>query len=91
MELTKANVADLSQPLYQVWNAIGYDLYAAVEECGETLDAEGIIECCIDADRLTFFVEGEQGQAAQALVTSLIAEHGYTKVLKFLAKTFPMC
>lgn len=87
MELTRATVADLSQPLYQVWNAIGYDIY----ECGEEVTPEIVIECCIDADRLTFFVEGEEGVKAQALVRALIAEHGYEKVLKFLAKTFPMC
>lgn len=89
MELTKANVQSLSQPLYQVWNAIGYDLYDA---CGEEeLTPEVIIECCIDANRLSFFVEGEEGKAAEDLVTALIKEHGYDEVLKFLAKTYPMC
>ena len=87
MELTRANVADLSQPLYQVWNAIGYDVY----ECGEEVTPELVIEMCLDADRLTFFVEGEEGRAAQALVHKLMDEHGYEKVLQFLAKTFPMC
>lgn len=87
MDLTRENVAGLSQPLYQVWNAIGPDIYDIDEE----VDPESVIEWCIDADRLTFFVEGDEGRAAQDLVRSLIAEHGYTKVLKFLAKTFPMC
>ena len=87
MELTRANVADLSQPLYQVWNAIGYDVY----ECGEEVTPELVIEMCLDADRLTFFVEGDEGKAAQALVNKLMDEHGYETVLQFLAKTFPMC
>ena len=87
MELTKANVQSLSQPLYQVWNAIGYDMY----ECGEELSPEIIIECCIDANRLTTFVDGDEGIAAEQLVTQLIKEHGYNEVLAFLAKTYPMC
>ena len=93
MELTKANVQSLSQPLYQVWNAIGYDMYDVFDdpECDEELTPEVIIECCIDANRLTTFVDGEEGKAAEALVTQLIKEHGYDEVLKFLAKTFPMC
>ena len=60
MELTKANVQSLSQPLYQVWNAIGYDLYDSLG--AEELTPEVIIECCIDANRLSTFVEGEEGK-----------------------------
>lgn len=87
MELTRANVADLSQPLYQVWNAIGYDVY----ECGEEVTPELVIEMCIDANRLSTFVEGPEGQAAEDLVTRLIRDNGYEETLAFLAKEFPMC
>ena len=87
MKLTRANVASLEQPLYTVWNAIGYDAY----EAGGDLGTEEVIELCIDANRLSTFVDGEPGRAAEQLVTDLIKEHGYTKVLSFLAREFPMC
>jgi hypothetical protein len=90
MKLTKAAVADLEGPLYQVWSIIGYDVLSACEEAGEKLDYETVIECCIDANRLTEFVKGDAGLRAEARVKELINEHGYDRVLKFLAKTFPM-
>lgn len=91
MELNRDTVASLANPLYQVWNAIGYDTYDVYQEMGETLDPEGVIEMCIDANRLSTFVDGAEGQAAEDLVSALIREHGYDKVLKFLAEVYPMC
>lgn len=89
--MTKLNadtVASLGQPLYEVWNYIGSDV---CEAAGPSISTAEVIECCIDADRLTTCVRNkEAGKAANDLVTLLIKEHGYTKVLKVLAKQFPM-
>jgi hypothetical protein len=87
MELTRANVESLGNPLYQVWNAIGPDCY----DIGEDLTPELIIEMCFDANRLSTFVDGPEGQAAEELVSRLIRDNGYDETLAFLAKEFPMC
>ena len=62
------------------WNYIGSD----VEEMCDG-DNEQAVEMCIDADRL--LICGKDA-AAHALVSALIAQHGYVKVLKFLEKHF---
>ena len=90
MELTHDTVKSLGGPLYEVWNSIGYDSMEACQICGEEMDTEMVIEACIDADHITYFVHGERGIAAQTLVRALFAEHGYHTVIKFLAKQFPM-
>lgn len=90
MKLTAENVAFLRQPLYQVWNSIGYDSLEAASICGEDMDPEMVIEACLDADHLTYFLKGEEGTKAQEFVRELYKEHGYHTVIKFLAKQFPM-
>lgn len=80
MKLDQNVISQLSAPINKVWNYIGYD---AVEACGN--DNACAIEMCIDANRLSTCVNEK---AAEDLVMSLIKEHGYTKVLKFLSKNF---
>jgi hypothetical protein len=91
MELTQKTVASLGGPLYQVWNAIGYDAYDAVNQAEEALTPEIIIEFCIDANRISMYVDGQAGRVAEELVRSLIRDHGHETVVKFLAREFPMC
>jgi hypothetical protein len=88
MELTANIVAPLEQPLFEVWNQIGYDVYEIYN--GKSPDPEEVIELCIDANRLSTFISGEEGVAAEQLVRALIDKHGYHNVLSFLAKQFPM-
>ena len=43
-----------------------------------------VVECCIDANRMTMFC-GNKGKEADAEVSRLIKEHGYPAVLETLA------
>ena len=69
----------LEPPIQKVWDCIGPD---AIEAFGDT-NNEGAIELCLDANRLVTTAEDPN---AEFLVLHLIDEHGYTKVLKFLAE-----
>jgi hypothetical protein len=80
MQLDQAVVTQLSNPLWKVWNYIAADCYEMCEG-----DNEIAMEMCIDANRLSTCVDEP---VAEALVMSLIKEHGYPKVLKFLSKNF---
>ena len=80
MKLDQAVLDQLRNPIHKVWNYIGSDVYDLCEG-----DNECAIEMCIDANRLSMCVNED---VAEALVMSLVKEHGYTKVLKFLSKNF---
>ena len=81
MKLDAAVTARLKTPILATWNYIGHDVYEMCEG-----DNECAIEMCIDADRLTTCGKDEE---ATLFVRSLIKEHGYPRVLKFLSKQFP--
>lgn len=86
LALTAEDVAPLYRPIYEVWSYIASDLEEAVTSCGDVLTNEGVIEACIDANRLsTMMANAEEGKAAEQLVHTLIKEHGYKHVLSFLA------
>ena len=78
--LDAAVIAQLQSPMWKVWNYIGHDVEEACEG-----DNECAIELCIDANRLSMCVNEPE---ADALVHTLIEQHGYSKVLKFLSKNF---
>jgi hypothetical protein len=87
MKLDKELIARLNTPMWNTWDAIGHDVYACAEECGETLGNEEAVESCIDANRL--WLNGND-KAADDLIHELCKEHGYAKVLKFLAKHYQL-
>lgn len=77
-------------PILTVWNAIAGDLDTSVRDAGERLTNIAAVECCIDADRLTFFAhkgkKDERARAAEAELDRAIKAHGYDKVLRTLAR-----
>ena len=77
-KLDQTVIAELRAPIWVCWNYIASDCEVDDNECA--------IELCIDANRLTTCAEAPE---AEALVSELIKEHGYNKVLKFLSKNFP--
>jgi hypothetical protein len=87
MKLDKELIARLNTPMWNTWNAIGHDVYACAEECGESLDNEEAVESCIDANRL--WLNGDD-KAADDLIHELCREHGYHVVLKFLTKHYQL-
>jgi len=72
----KAVVKDLTNPIYAVWDQIAPD---AEDFCDG--DNECAVEMCIDADRLLM----TGNDAAQLVLRTAIAQHGYTSVLKALS------
>jgi hypothetical protein len=85
MQLDKAFIDRLRNPMWITWNAIGHDIIQCMEECGEVLDNEMAIEACIDANRL--MLNGNDKEADD-LVRNACVEHGYSETLKFLSKHF---
>jgi hypothetical protein len=79
MKLDATVISQLNQAVYATWNYIGSD---AMEFCESNGDA---IEMVLDADRMTTCGNAPE---ADALVSELIKEHGYSKVSKFLSKNF---
>lgn len=76
-------------PILKVWNAIAGDLSDACAEDGGGMKDIDAVECCIDADRMTFFADKfdmTEAKAAEAELTRAIAEHGYARVLRKLAR-----
>jgi len=82
MVLDKNVITQLSSAIQNVWNEIGSDVMQCDAECGENTTNAGAMESVLDADRLLTSGEKE----AHALATSLMKEHGYDKVSKFLCK-----
>ena len=72
----KAVVKDLTKPIHAVWDQIAPD---AEEMCDG--DNECAVEMCIDADRLLL----TGNDAAQLVLRTAIAEHGYVSVLSALS------
>jgi hypothetical protein len=69
---------ELLYDIYQVWNAIGFDVLAYAEET----DNECLVESCIDAERLSTF----GSQESEDELKELLKQHGYATVLKELSK-----
>lgn len=85
----KQTIVDMDKvrgPIVSVWGQIAADAV----ELGRLSNA-GAVELCIDADRLTFFAYGDRGKQAaaeaEAELENAIKAHGYTKVLKVLARS----
>lgn len=82
MKLDNIFLEAVRAPIVTVWGTIGYDIIECCESMGEGCDNEQAIESCIDANYLTMYTSKE----ADVLVSEMCKEHGYDKVLKFLAK-----
>jgi hypothetical protein len=81
MQLDNTVIATLRTPIRASWNYIAHDVY---DLCG---DDEEAMEMAIDAGRLTTNAEDA---SADALVISLVKEHGYHTTLAFLSKHIPL-
>ena len=73
----------LVQPVLVVWNAIGHDVEASLQDMGEELDNEAAIEMCLDANRL--LLNGND-QAAEDLLNQLCRDHDFGQVVKGLSQ-----
>lgn len=82
MKLDEEFLKKIRFPIDQTWQAIGSDVIQCCDESGSPCTNGDAIESCIDADRLASFASKE----ANELIKSVIEEHGYTKVFKFLTK-----
>ena len=69
----------------RTWSAIGYDLVSAVGE--DEMDGYIAIEGVFDADRMTTF-GGEDGRAAQELLTEACSKYGWPVVATNAAAFF---
>ena len=85
MLLDQAVINRFSDPMWQTWNAIGYDIIESCAVCGEELDNEQAIESCMDANNLMYTGDDKE---ADDLLHVLCAEHGYRTVLEFFMKHF---
>jgi hypothetical protein len=88
-KLDSAFIAAVRTPICRTADYIAADLEQCCAEAGERLDNAGLIESCIDADRLWFGMNPKvqaEGKAASDLIGKAIEAHGYPKVLKYLAK-----
>jgi hypothetical protein len=65
-------------PILTTWDYIAADAY----QLGGRITNSGCMELVLDADRLTY--AGATGKAASELVSQAIAQHGWTKVSRFL-------
>ena len=77
-QLNQAFVVRVKTPIRHVWNSIAADMMD-----DEDIDNESCIEWCIDADHLELIAHDKE---ANDLVREQCKIHGYTRVLKFLAK-----
>ena len=78
-----SDIAPLVKPVIKVWNAIGFDLYVAVTNCGFNLTNDIAIESCIDHSHL-LTVAGDM--EAHIRAQRLIKEFGMSAVVDELAK-----
>jgi len=74
MELNDEALAVLKPAIITTWNCI----YA---DCDEVESNEECLELCIDANRLHGCGNSPK---ADKLITELVEEHGYDKVMEFL-------
>jgi hypothetical protein len=74
--------------VHATWQAIGSDLIASCEECGEAVDNYCAVESCIDADRIVTF-GGEGGKAAQDEFRSRVAAAGYDQAMREAMASLP--
>lgn len=93
--LDQAVIDALQRPLYNTWNAIGWDIEEAAATMEEEVTNYAAIESCIDADHMTMYGAGTGGESfgtpgpgkdATDFVRKLFKQHGYDKVMKFLCK-----
>lgn len=83
-DLTPEQITLFNRVINTVWQSIASDLYAAVEECGESLSNVGAIESCLDANRPSSFA-GAEGKQVEELMDKL-HEEDWDKVLKFFSR-----
>ena len=86
MEL-KTALPILQSAIHKTWSQIGFDVLECAETCGESVDNWSAVEACLDADRLV--INGGD-PVAQDLYRALIQEHGYDKVIDYLAKNISL-
>ena len=72
-------------PIRSTWSQIAYDM-----EQVDGIDNEQAVECCLDSDHLTAFVEHpgaqiDEAKLADKLIGEAIEADGYEAVLKFLS------
>lgn len=77
-QLNQEFVNRVRQPITCVWNSIAADVHD-----DEDINNENVIEWCIDADHLEL-IGGDK--EANDLVREQCKVHGYTRVLKYLAR-----
>lgn len=82
---TIIDVELLRGPIMVVWNAVAGDL----EELGRVTNTAAV-ECCIDANRMTYFGHKNEAVAAEAELTRAISEHGYAKVIRALSRAIKL-
>ena len=82
MKLDTQVLAQVKGPIHAVWSEVGSDVDSVSAELGESTTNDVAMESAIDAGRMTIIGHPE----ADALLQSLFAEHGYTRVFKFLCK-----
>lgn len=76
------------QAVNATWQAIGSDLIASCEECGEQVDNYNAVESCIDADRIVVY-GGAYGQAAQNEFRSRMTAVGYEQAMREAMASLP--
>lgn len=81
--LNKAFIDRVKTPIIHVWNIIGADAL----DCEDDMSNETAVEFCIDANRLDSIAN--DGEADQMIVDQCRI-HGYTKVLRYLAKNISL-
>lgn len=79
-QLNQAFVDRVKQPILRVWNSIAADM---VDNMDDDISNENVVEYCIDADHLLLIAEDKE---ANDLVREQCKIHGYTRVLKYLAR-----
>lgn len=80
MQLEQALI-NLRPAIVKCWQQIGFDVLESVESCGDSIDNFTAVEACIDADSLLLVCNNKP---AWELAKTIIREHGYDRVLKFL-------
>jgi hypothetical protein len=81
MKLDKAFLKEVAGPIGDCWQQIYPD--------AEVSNSEEAIELVLDANRMTTLL-GKEGEQADAVIGRAIDEHGYEKVLSFLAREIPL-
>lgn len=87
MELKEA-LKTLKPAIELCWSQIAYDVLAAAETVGDTVNNEEAVEACLDADRLLLVTENAE---AHQLARDLYREWGYHKVLTYLSDNISLC